>query len=186
MLFLIYVNDITEQLLCLTRLFADDSSLFTSATDIHDIEGIINHDLIIISQWAKQWLVKFNPNKTEAILFSLRQLNLLPNLVFENVKINLVDQHKHLGLTFRANGKWNEHVENILSSASKIIGIMRKLKYSFSKKSIKSKFIFRMFDQSLSIHLLFGTIAQSNKPIHWKKCKTKPLGLLLDLPDQFL
>ena len=57
LLFLIYVNDITEQLLCLTRLFADDSSLFTSATDIHDIEGIINHDLIIISQWAKQcWL----------------------------------------------------------------------------------------------------------------------------------
>ena len=39
LLFLIYVNDITEQLLCLTRLFADDSSLFTSATDIHDIEA---------------------------------------------------------------------------------------------------------------------------------------------------
>ena len=90
MLFLIYVNDITEQLLCLTQLFAGDSSLFTSATDIHDTEGIINHDLIIISQWAKQWLVKFNPNKTEEIFFSLRQLNLLPNLVFDNVKINLL------------------------------------------------------------------------------------------------
>ena len=38
-----------------------------------------------------------------------------------------------------------------------------------------------MFDQSLSIHLLFGTIAQLNKPIHWKKGKMKPLGLLLDL-----
>ena len=50
LLFLVYVNDITDQLLCLTRLFADDSSLFILATDIRDIEGIINHDLIIISR----------------------------------------------------------------------------------------------------------------------------------------
>lgn len=141
LLFLVYVNDITDQLLCLTRLFADDSSLFISATDIRDIEGIVNHDLIIISQWAKQWLVKFNPNKTEAILFSLRKPDILPDLIFDDVKIDLVDQHKHLGLTFNSNGKWNEHVENILSSASKIIGIMRKLKYSFSRKALNQIYV---------------------------------------------
>ena len=35
LLFLIYVNDISEHLLSLTRLFADDSSLFVSATNIN-------------------------------------------------------------------------------------------------------------------------------------------------------
>ena len=45
LLFLIYVNDIAENLLSLVRLFADDSSLFFSATNLRDIEGIINHDL---------------------------------------------------------------------------------------------------------------------------------------------
>ena len=45
LLFLIYINDIAESLLSITRLFADDSSLFYSASNIHDIEGIINHDL---------------------------------------------------------------------------------------------------------------------------------------------
>ena len=54
LLFLVYVNDITELLLCLTRLFADDSSLFISASKIRYTEGIVNHDLVIISQWAKQ------------------------------------------------------------------------------------------------------------------------------------
>ena len=45
LLFLIFVNDISSSLLSLTRLFADDSSLFCSASNLEDIEGIINHDL---------------------------------------------------------------------------------------------------------------------------------------------
>ena len=53
LLFLVYVNDIAENLLSLVRLFADDSSLFFSATNLRDIEGIINHDLVLISAWAK-------------------------------------------------------------------------------------------------------------------------------------
>ena len=75
LLFLIYVNDIADSLLSLTRLFADDSSLFYSASSLDDIQGLINHDLILLSQWAKQWLVTFNPSKTEAILFTLRNFD---------------------------------------------------------------------------------------------------------------
>ena len=70
LLFLIYINDIADSLLSLTRLFADDSSLYYSASSIADIEGIINHDLQLLAVWAKQWLIKFNPLKTETILFT--------------------------------------------------------------------------------------------------------------------
>ena len=70
LLFLIYVSDILENLISLTKLFADDSSLLVSATTITDLEGILNHDLLIITNSAKQWLIKFNPNKTEAMFFS--------------------------------------------------------------------------------------------------------------------
>ena len=65
LLFLIYVNDIADSLLSLTRLLADDSSLYYSASSLDDIQGLINHYLILLSQWAKQWLVTFNPSKTE-------------------------------------------------------------------------------------------------------------------------
>ena len=54
LLFLIFVYDISESLLSLTRLFADDSSLYYSATAIQDIEVLINHDLKLISDWAKR------------------------------------------------------------------------------------------------------------------------------------
>ena len=83
LLFLIYVNDISENLISLTRLFADDSSLFVSATNIIDLEGILNHDLLIITNWAKQWLIKFNPNET----YSLREH--FPNIIFDGVNVKL-------------------------------------------------------------------------------------------------
>ena len=51
------------------RLFADDSSLFYSASNIHGIERIINQILIA---WAKRWLINFNPAKTETELFTLK------------------------------------------------------------------------------------------------------------------
>ena len=68
LLFLVYMNDTAENLLSLVRLFADDSSVFVSATNFKDIE-VINHDLSLISEWAKKWLVGFNPIKTVAICF---------------------------------------------------------------------------------------------------------------------
>ena len=70
LLFLVYINDIAKHLLSLTRLFADDSSRFYAAAHIADIAGIINHDLQLLTSWARQWLVTFNPLKTEAVTLS--------------------------------------------------------------------------------------------------------------------
>ena len=141
LLFLVYVNDIGENLLSLVRLFADDSSLFFSGTNLRDIEGIINHDLTLISSWAKKWLVDFNPIKTVAMLFTLRPLDFLPLLNFNNTIINFVESHKHLGITLTYNGKWHTHIETILSSAYKMLGVMRKLKYMFSRQALNQMYI---------------------------------------------
>ena len=122
-LLLIYINDISESLLSLTRLFADDSSLFYSASSLVDIEGIINHDLLLLVVWAKQWLIKFNPLKTEAILFTLNCFEHFPNLkIFNDTQIKFVEDHKHLGLTFSSNGKWHKHIDIFSSPEPKAQG----------------------------------------------------------------
>ena len=139
LLFLIYINDIAGSLLSLTRLFADDSSLFYSASSILDIEGIINHDLQLLAAWAKQWLIKFNLLKTEAILFTLRQSEAFPKLIFENTQLRFVDCHKHLRVTLNLKGQWHDHIEKVVKSAAKIIGIMRKLKYTLSRIALNQK-----------------------------------------------
>ena len=118
--FLIYVNDIADHLLSITRIFADDTSLAFTASNVADIEGILNHDLRVISDWSNQWLVDFNPNKTEAILFTLKKNVPFPSLYFNDTYVNFVDHHKHLGLTLSSDCKWHEHIQNILRSASKV------------------------------------------------------------------
>ena len=52
----------------MARLFADDSSLYYSAASRNDVEGIINHDLALISTWAKQWSVTVNPSLKERMM----------------------------------------------------------------------------------------------------------------------
>ena len=88
-----------------------------------------------LSNWDRQWLVTFNPLKTEAVLFTLKKINILPQLVFDKIPINFVDSHKHLGVSFSSTGQWHSHIENIVLSVTKIWGIMRKLKYSISRNA---------------------------------------------------
>ena len=140
LLFLVYVNDISDNLLGISRLFADDNSLACTATQIEDIEGILNHDLLIISLWAKQWLVSFNPSKTVAMHFTNTNVQ-SPDLLFNNVPIQFVTNHKHLGLTLSSNGKWREHINNITQSSNKILGIMRSLKFRLKRDSLNQIYI---------------------------------------------
>ena len=69
LLFLVYINDIVENIHSSIRLFADDTSLYIIVDDPVDAAYHLNNDLLKIHEWAKQWLVKFNPAKSESMIF---------------------------------------------------------------------------------------------------------------------
>lgn len=69
LLFLLYINDIADNTQSFSRLFADDTSLLYSSTNINEIEFRVNSDLSKIYNWSKEWLVDFNPKKRECIIF---------------------------------------------------------------------------------------------------------------------
>ena len=60
---------IGDRLLSLSRLFADDTSLGYASQDEAQITYVINHDLHELGDWSKRWLMSFNPDKTEIMLF---------------------------------------------------------------------------------------------------------------------
>ena len=59
----------------------------------------------LLSNLARQWLVALNPLKTETVLFTLKKINILPQLIFDNISIDFVDSHKHIGVTFNSIGQ---------------------------------------------------------------------------------
>ena len=63
MFILLYVNDIVDNKKSNTRLFADDTSLFTVVDD-EDSVNILNEDLYKIASWSPNWCIILNPNGT--------------------------------------------------------------------------------------------------------------------------
>ena len=136
-LFLIYINDITEGLNCGIKLFADDTSLFVIIDDQDYIEAsnALTADLTHIYDWSKKWAVKFNPNKTESLLFTRKNISDIPIYFGEKDNIvNDVNSHCHLGLDLQSNGKWNDYIEKIYKKACERLNILRMLKYQVSRK----------------------------------------------------
>ena len=64
LLFLIFINDIVTDIGSNIRLFADDTSLYIVVTDPDASAEILSSDLMKIDNWADQWLVTFQPPKT--------------------------------------------------------------------------------------------------------------------------
>ena len=62
LLFLIYINDLPDGLNLIAKLFADDTSLFSIVQDLNESAKYLNLDLSVISQWAYQWKMLFNPD----------------------------------------------------------------------------------------------------------------------------
>ena len=70
LLFLIYINDIIEDIHSHSGLCADDRRLYLIVDEPFVAETQFNSDLLKIHMWAERWLVKFNPAKSEAIIIS--------------------------------------------------------------------------------------------------------------------
>ena len=54
-----------------------------------------------------------------------------------DILINEVETHKHLGLTFTHNLCWDQHIDDIVSKASKKLFILRKLKFVLDRLSLQ-------------------------------------------------
>ena len=63
LLFLLYINDIADNLQCGISLFADDNIIFTSADTMDECTNALNKDLIEMENWAAAWLVTFSAKK---------------------------------------------------------------------------------------------------------------------------
>ena len=132
LLFLIYINDIVDELTGKARLYAHDTSLSYSSSDLAEIQILLNDDLGKLKEWAIKWLIMFNPLKTEVMLISNTFQDYDLRLIYDNTPLNIVETHKHLGIHLSTNNKWTKHTD----SASKQVSYLRKLKYQLSKSTL--------------------------------------------------
>ena len=105
-LFLIYINDLSDNLISNAKLFADDTSLFSVVHDVNTSAKELNDDLKKVNDWSFQWKMSFNPDPSkqaqEAILSCKSKRSTHPPLVF-NINVSQTFSQKHLGVRFKIN-----------------------------------------------------------------------------------
>ena len=73
LLFLMYINDLSDNLSTTAKLFADDTPLFSIVQNITTSASHLNSDLSKIINRAFQWTRSFNPNpskQAQEVIFS--------------------------------------------------------------------------------------------------------------------
>ena len=103
LLFLIYINNLEKNIKSNVICFAGDIMLFSVVNNPAISANELNHDLKVISQWAYQWKMNFNPdlNKqaTELLFSCKKNIPNHPSLFFNESVVPKVREQKH----FRSN-----------------------------------------------------------------------------------
>ena len=61
-----------------------------------------------------------------------------PDLVFNDTVLENVTCHKHLGLNLSNNLKWTQHIDEILTKASKMLDVSMKFQHRLGRKSLET------------------------------------------------
>jgi hypothetical protein len=138
LLFLVFINDIVSNIERDIHLFADDTSLMDIIDDYLVSYAKLNRDLAKLSTWASDWLVTFNATKTVYLQIT-RKNNPYPKpiLYLDGVQIVEVKTHKHLGLTFNSHLTWSDHITQLVSKASKCVGLLKRISRDVPRKCLE-------------------------------------------------
>ena len=133
--FLVYINDLPENLSCGVKLFADDTSLFSIVKNELSTGLDLYKDLEKVKVWAWQWKMQFNADKTEEVIFSWKKSSPRhPVLKLENDEIKTSLEHKHLGMTLDNKLGFKSHIREAILKARRGIGMIKYLSNYISRE----------------------------------------------------
>ena len=137
LLFLIFINDISSNLASEIHQFADDTTLLDPYHNPTLSAHKINADLKSIENWAAQWKVTFNAEKTHYMKISLKtKSQQYPPIIFKNKIINEISTHTNLGLTFNNKMTWTDHINRLIKKASIRISTLHRIRNKLPRQTL--------------------------------------------------
>ena len=146
LLFIIFIDDITEGLLSQVSLFADDTTLYNIISSSNDENlSLMQADLSTIEKWAFKWLVEFNASKCKCMVFCRKNCDSLnPHFTFFNMDIQVVQQFQYLGVTLDNKLTWTPHIDGLHQKTQMLLNLMKQYKYIFKRHTLKLIYIYHI------------------------------------------
>ena len=136
-LFLIFINDLPDNIRSSVRLFPDNCVLYRNIHSIQDC-FILQEDLTSLGQWEADWQMKFNVAKCHSMRVTRHQHHkqILFDYSLHNQTLENVQSANYLGITISDNMDWGQHISEISSKATKKLGFLRR-NLAFAPRSTK-------------------------------------------------
>ena len=135
-LFLLYINDLPDDVICDIAIYADDSTLYSKcdrASDLWqqlELASKLESDLRDTVDWGKKWLVDFNAEKTQLVSFDWSNNNGSIDVKMGGSILEEKSSFRMLGLTFSCKLDWGSYIISIAKTTSKKIGaLIRSMKF---------------------------------------------------------
>ena len=136
-LFLIFINDLLDNIRSSVRLLAYDCVLYRN---IHSLQDCLTlqEDLTSLGQWEADWQMKLNVAKCHLMRVTRRQHHkqIFFDYSLHNQTLENVQSAKYLGINITYNMDWGQHVSEISSKATKTLGFPRR-NLAFAPKRTK-------------------------------------------------
>ena len=125
-LFLLYINDIGDNISSTVRLFADDCVIYRPINSKRDQE-ILQKDLNLLSYWSDIWQTELNIKKCAIMNISNSPYKKRFDYTVNGEILETVKHHPYSGGELSDNRKYNTHIDNIAGKASQTLGFIKRI-----------------------------------------------------------
>ena len=131
--FLIYINDLPDELSSQVRLFADDTAVYLTIGGAEDGK-LLQKDLDRLSVWEDRWDMEFNPSKCQVVRVTSSRIPFNFSYTLHGQVLEVVTSAKYLGVDISCISSglsWNPHIDRISKTATRTL--------NFIQRNIKTK-----------------------------------------------
>ena len=151
-LFTIFINDISDGIESVCRVFADDTKVFNS---VHNAQ-ILQNDINKLVTWTKLWELHFNIDKCKVMHLGRSNNNFdytMVDCTDTNKTISACTEEKDLGVLFDQQLSFKNHIQMAIKKANKILGIIKR---TFTH--MDSDTFLRLYKTMVRPHLEYGNV----------------------------
>ena len=164
--FLLYINELSNvSSLLHAILFADDTTFYVTGHDLTTISQVLNNELIKIQDWLNLNRLSLNINKTNFMVFRVRQKRYDPKIAISICNRNITEAKnvKFLGLKIDPHLNWNEHIDFISNKISKGTGILHRVNDCLPSKCLRQLYYSFIYPYLNYCALVWMNTSKTNK-----------------------
>ena len=124
-LFLVYINDLPDNITSQVRLFADDTVVYAAISRMDDSLAL-QRDLDTLQVWEQKWDMEFNPSKCQVLQITRARKPIPTKYFLHNQELEVTNSARYLGVDISSNLCFNGHIDRICNTANKTLGFLRR------------------------------------------------------------